>query len=403
MNLLGFRITRGVEKKELSESSKVLLTLSRIMFIGLLGTIIYSLQASSIAEFVSYSTIGLMVSGASMVLGGLLGFLFGIPKTLQDDRTFESMSNKVNTTTEDGDRVINYGANTNLEQISDWLTKILVGVGLTQIPGIIRNLKTISIFVSSGLGNSEASQIFALAIILFFMICGFLFGFLWTRLFLPGAFKQADLSTLAKDVKDVNRKMQELEKQSEQDAKALSLVQRQLNPSNDIPDVTQDQLNEAIRASSRPVKMQIFIQAENLRRENWKDDKPKMELTIPILKALIESDDKNEFHRNHGQLGYALKDMKSPDWIGAEAELTKAIELRGSKNTWLLYEFVRAICKINLDKEFAEKKVSKPESRDSILSDLRAAERAKLSEWFSNNPEIEEWMKLNNVEIKDLR
>ncbi len=27
---------------------------------------------------------------------------------------------------------VNYRSNTNLEQISDWLTKILVGVGLTQ-------------------------------------------------------------------------------------------------------------------------------------------------------------------------------------------------------------------------------------------------------------------------------
>jgi len=38
-----------------------------------------------------------------------------------------------------------YSGNTNLEQISDWLTKILVGVGLTQlreIPGQVQRLAT---------------------------------------------------------------------------------------------------------------------------------------------------------------------------------------------------------------------------------------------------------------------
>jgi len=405
------KIASDKDKPIISDSGRALITIGMSVFIGLLAIIIYALQASSFTQYVSYATIGLMVSGASLLIGGLLGFLFGIPRTLQNDRSFELVSKNEIPSPDKEDPNINYRANTNLEQISDWLTKILVGVGLTQITVIPDKLLRIAKRVSTGLGNSDGSQIFALAIILFFIICGFLFGYLWTRLFLPGAFRQADLSILVNrvekasiEVKQVNEKLEEMEKQTKYDAAALNLAQRQLNPSIDIPAVTQEQLNDAIKYASRPVRIQIFNQAENIRRDNWRSDKTKMGLTVPIFKALIESDIQDQFHRNHAQLGFALKDQQKPEWSKAEAELTRAIEIRDSlkENGWLIYEFNRAICRINQDDGFLNGKASTTENKDKILSDLRAAAKSELKKRIQNDISIEKWMTLNQITSKDL-
>src|SRR6185503_13654313 len=61
---------------------------------------------------------GALVALAPAAVGALLGFVFGIPKTLQSNAPPAA----------DGKAA--YQVNTNLEQISDWLTKMLVGVGL---------------------------------------------------------------------------------------------------------------------------------------------------------------------------------------------------------------------------------------------------------------------------------
>jgi hypothetical protein len=399
------------QKNEKSSSEKALRTLWLIIFVGLAGVLIYAVQASSLKDFVTFAVIGIMIAGTALLGGGLLGFLFGIPRTLQQEGPAELLNNPAETRAESGDQLVNYRANTNLEQISDWLTKILVGVGLTQINQIPRTLQQLGGGVAPALGNANTSQIFAMSTILFFLICGFLYGYLWTRLFLPGAFRQADLSALVDQVKEArteakqaNQKVKEFEKQAELDARALSLLQRQLNPGNDIPAVTQEELNAAIRQASRPVKVQIFNQAQSFRSANWQNDKAKMELTIPIFQALIQSDIEGKFHRNHGQLGFALKDQQKPNWAEAEAALTKAIELRGpwEENGWLFYEFNRAICRIKQDETFLAGQASKPEVRDKILSDLRAAAQSDIKQLILNDPEIKKWMSQNSVTRKNL-
>lgn len=399
------------DQKDKSNSEKALQTLWIIIIVGFLGAAAFALRASNLAEFLSFVATGGMVAGASLLVGGLLGFLFGIPRTLQHDPA-ESVTAAEAALGDDSDRHVNYRANTNLEQISDWLTKILVGVGLTQINQIPGTFREIGNAVAIGLGNSESSHIFALSAILFFLICGFLFGYLWTRLFLPGAFRQADLSVLVNQVnearieaKQANQKVQEFEKQAALDAHALGLVHRQLNPSNDMPAVTQEALNGAIKQASHSVRVQIFNQAQTFRSANWDTDKEKVKCTIPIFRALIENDNENKYHRNHGQLGYALKDQSDPDWVEAEAELSKAIEIREAlrETGWRFYEFNRALCRIKQDAAFKAGKASKAEARKKILTDLRVAAQVLLiRNIILDNPEIKEWMSRNSLTPKSL-
>jgi hypothetical protein len=72
-------------QQEKSDSEKALRTLSWIVLIGFISVIFYALQAGSIAQFAAIAGSGVVVAGASLLVGGLLGFLFGIPRTLQQE------------------------------------------------------------------------------------------------------------------------------------------------------------------------------------------------------------------------------------------------------------------------------------------------------------------------------
>src|SRR4051812_47035222 len=85
------------------------LNLLIIILILLLGR--FSWGSSSGALTVLTFTIGCLMSGV------ILGFLFGIPRTDKKESPTEE------------ERIL-YIDNTNLEEISDWLTKIIVGLSL---------------------------------------------------------------------------------------------------------------------------------------------------------------------------------------------------------------------------------------------------------------------------------
>jgi hypothetical protein len=114
-----------------------------------------------------------------------------------------------------------YQPNTNLEQISDWLTKILVGVGLIQIKQIGDKLFTLSGGVAWALNDTSGNHTFALALILFYLVIGFLFSYLWTRLYLPVAFHFSDLE-IQRRLDSLDTKVEEVDVKA-QDAQATSL------------------------------------------------------------------------------------------------------------------------------------------------------------------------------------
>ena len=406
-------------QQEKSDSEKALRTLSWIMLAGVISIIVYAIQASSIAQFAAIAGAGVVVAGASLLVGGLLGFLFGIPRTLQQEPPASSVDTDGQERRPDSERQgVSYRVNTNLEQISDWLTKILVGVGLTQLTAIPEGLRLVADYVASGMGDPIGARIFAIGTLTYFCVCGFLFGYLWTRLFLATALRLADLTALgvlSSQVEEVSRraeqadqKMEKLSRQAEIDARALSLVYNVLDAGVGADKIDQEELTDALIAASPSVKVQIFEKAHDVRSANWREEahKPTMERTIPIFRALIASETGEGFHRFHGQLGYALKDKRTPDWAEAEAALTRAIEMRGpwQDEGIVNYEFNRAICRIMLDEAFRHNRRSSPEVREKILGDLQAFAQAVGVRLIEKRqvPEIESWLGLNNLDLDDL-
>lgn len=132
--------------------------------------------------------VGFMLAGAASLSGGLFGFLFGIPRLLAGASLDEEQG---------GSRSgIRYGANTNLEQVSDWLTKLLLGAGLTQLGNLGRSFGQLVQSIAPGLSGSPSSVPFTGAMLVFFAIVGFVAGWLTTRLLLGPALSDADQRAL---------------------------------------------------------------------------------------------------------------------------------------------------------------------------------------------------------------
>ena len=370
-----------------NDSSIALLTLSGFMAVGVVGILFYSLQASHFYEAWTIIGLGLLTGGTALLGGGLLGFLFGIPRTLQQEGEGEQ-------------RGIGYRANTNLEQISDWLTKILVGVGLTQIAKFPDLLQGAADFITKGVTGFDGIQTFAIAVLLFYALCGFLFGFLWTRLIFGGALRTADEAFLG-EVQKAQQVVIDFKKQSDKDAYALDLVNQQL--SRDMPTVPVEELTAAIKAASDSAKGAIYRQAKTVRSDNWDDNKAIMALSIPVFEALI-ADEPNRAEY-HGQLGFALKDKPTPDFERARQELTTAIDLRGSweQNGWLFFEFNRALCNINLDPEFKQDLPSKEEMKNVIIADMECFFwYPELRDIFLKVQDVNKWIGKNKIDVKAL-
>lgn len=168
------------EEKQREELGSILRAVSWIL--GSAGLLIVLLAVGNLVSngVASLTTVLRFTGGAALLcaaagmLGILVGFLFGIPRT------------PIGIEGQPG------GVNTNLEQISDWLTKILVGVGLTQLESLPTRLWAIAGKLADALPQSDGRQAIVLALLSYGAAAGFLTGYLLTRLFLAPALRRAD-------------------------------------------------------------------------------------------------------------------------------------------------------------------------------------------------------------------
>lgn len=415
MKWFGIDLDKLFADKQIQEVCRITLPFIILILGGVFFILIYALQFAlrDFAIFLSALSVAIVVAGAALLIGGLIGFLFGIPRTLTQD-FIEAPRNGSNGPTANAANRNRIQANTNLEQISDWLTKILVGVGLTQIPGILAAVDRLIEKVAPGLGSQSplhgpVRESFALALLVYFSVCGFFLGFLWARLYLLRQFREVEVAALQQEVKrirevDVSQMRQEVKQVGDQlkiDGNAQILANRQLSAR--FPETKREELQDAIQKASQATRKNIFIEAQQVRSANWHHNPALMERTIPVFEALIASEP--EYHRYYAELGFAIKDMRQPDFQRAENLLTKAIDLRedwhkhGGWTTY--YEFNRAICHIQLDPNFRQQQPSQRSRREAIWQDLRqAAAGGVLSQPQDEKitqTVIQSWLAVNNL------
>jgi CheY-like chemotaxis protein len=170
------------------------------LLFGLVALGVFGSQAPTPVAFVALVGAGLALMGAGAAIGAVIGFLFGIPRSLQEPGA--SSAAKQN---DDASPGVPYAGNTSLEQISDWLTKIIVGVGLTQLLNVPTALASLGSVVGPALGGFPGSPIFGTLEFLYFVIGGFFAAYLWTRLRLTSLLVESD-----EDAKRTAKKATEL-------------------------------------------------------------------------------------------------------------------------------------------------------------------------------------------------
>ena len=177
-----------------------------------------------------------MIAFSSAIVGAFIGFIFGIPRT---------------PASKDPD---NIAANTNLEEISDWITKIIVGVSLVQLNQISGGIIELGHTLSKALGDTPTSFVFAISTLIFYFVGGFFLGYLWSRIYLPKILRASlEEGRLRQELSETKTEL--IETKSKQDLQAdirleVDKIMQQSDPKNfqefDTEIFSQDNLQKLI-------------------------------------------------------------------------------------------------------------------------------------------------------------
>jgi hypothetical protein len=197
------------------EKRRLWFIMSTMIWMGIAAVILLCIRQLTITGnrnflwFLSDCGTSLLIAGACFGLGGLMGFLFGVPKVLQNTALLpDELKGR--------ESIILH--NDNLVQISDWFTKIIVGVGLTQlykIPGAVESLGEKMSHNFSG--DDAVGRNAAIGIVLYFSVIGFLAVYIWTRIYFVGLLFRAD-----NELRDELKKAQEDNKLKEKELQSAT-------------------------------------------------------------------------------------------------------------------------------------------------------------------------------------
>lgn len=163
--------------------------------------------------------IELMVAAASASVGALLGFLFGMPRAPLEP----SPSNENKGASTD----VTYRPSNNLEQVSDWLTKILIGVGLVELTKLRGALRELGSSVATSIaGTPTGTNVVTEVVVVTFVVLGFLVSFLWTRIYYGRLQTLADNDIINRLRGQVRQERKEKQQEREEKEKARKVVQK---------------------------------------------------------------------------------------------------------------------------------------------------------------------------------
>lgn len=273
---------------------------------------------------------GVLVAGAAFIVGVLIGFLFGFP----------SLSDSKGAPNNPPPKLLLY--DTNLEQISEWLTKVILGASLVELSKLPPLVGALSKYIAAAVeprnfhgghvAYSATSAPVATAILGYFWCCGVLYGYIYTKY---------EVAATAQAHGD--------------DASALAAIDQWLSdPKGPGDDKTRVRMMDLIRNATISGKVRIFLKAEKYRKAGTEDANSR---ALPIFQALVEADTEEVFHRNRSQYALALmgrkKDPANPteDWHRALDLLDDAIRIRDRSEDpgWREYEQWRAECESRLN------------------------------------------------------
>lgn len=203
----------------------------------------------------------LLVAAGALGVGSMVGFLFGMPRA-PNASADDDLSGS--------EGPVRYRPSNNLEQVSDWLTKLLIGVGLVEVKQLGGVLNRIGVAVDQSLsGAVNGTNVITQIVIVIFVLLGFICSFLWTRIYYARLQTFADIgiiNSLREKVGLYKRKLVEEEKDKN---KAVSVAQG--IATREIPSATPKPTEKAAGVESVD---EIALPAEIQKRLNEFENSP---------------------------------------------------------------------------------------------------------------------------------
>lgn len=155
------------------------------------------------AVFGTVLGLGSLLALASGFCGSFFGFLFGMPRDLRrgqlpEPATPPKADGNPAQPTPPADVSRSGWANNNLVEVSDWLTKIVVGIGLVQFTAIAQWVGRVGTLAGEGAGfDGNAQGVFGVSVILTGFVFGFIITYIYSRTLISLIF-----ATAARQVED---------------------------------------------------------------------------------------------------------------------------------------------------------------------------------------------------------
>jgi hypothetical protein len=214
---------KGIAKE--AETS-ITLTLYMGLFLGLVPVVGYPIFIPEIGGRIIF--IGLLLALASFIACFFTGTLFGMPKR----------NNKTGTEND-------YSLNNSLVEISDWLTKIIVGlalVNLKEIPGYFLDLGE---YVSTSTKyKGELLNIYTISIVIYFGFLGLYIGYNYMRLVLSNKYKKADNRLIRKALEEEKARTHKLKEEGNQKDLKINQIESIIKDKDQIAETLLKKVNE---------------------------------------------------------------------------------------------------------------------------------------------------------------
>ena len=111
---------------------------------------------------------------AAAAVGAALGFLFGLPRARGAEGGAEPS---------DGGRFATfYLTNSNLIKVSDWLTTIVIGLGLVNLGKVVPSMRSLARALQDPLGGTAYAGAVGLSVLVIGLLAGFILNYLWTSI-----------------------------------------------------------------------------------------------------------------------------------------------------------------------------------------------------------------------------
>lgn len=125
-----------------------------------------------------------LASAAAFFCGTIIGFLFAVPKSLSSPDTAAAQ------------RIGRYRGNTNLEEVSDWLTKIILGLGLVHVDKVIQFIDGLGDAAATSIGPTQGAKLIAISSMIYGFVAAFIIVYTWTRTAVRRDFERSEFAVV---------------------------------------------------------------------------------------------------------------------------------------------------------------------------------------------------------------